>query len=54
MKAKESTYNMCDSCELCIAYCDQEVIFGNGVGEDNVIDCSGYSPKFDSDEVMPS
>lgn len=41
---KDKTENLCETCGFCIPVCDQDVEFGNGIGNDNVIECSGYSP----------
>ena len=41
---KNTELNLCDSCDFCIAYCNQDVKFGNGIGNDNVIECNGYQP----------
>lgn len=50
-KSIDRTLNMCDSCSFCISYCDQEVELGEGIGDDNVIECPGYDPK---DEIPES
>ena len=43
MKADKSTDNLCDSCALCFADCPSEnVVFGNGIGDDNVIECDSF------------
>lgn len=42
---KEYHLNKCDSCKLHQAECmteAKEIKFGNGVGNDNVVECSGY------------
>lgn len=40
--------NLCDTCILsyptCPAY-ETDIEFGDGIGEDNVIDCTYYVPK---------
>lgn len=44
-RTKESTQNMCDSCQHCIASCGElKPKFGNGVGGDNVVECAVYMP----------
>lgn len=42
MKAEKTTDNLCDSCALCFADCPAEIVFGNGIGNDNVIECDVY------------
>lgn len=35
--------HLCDTCEYCPAECNgNNIIFGNGVGNDNVIACEGH------------
>ena len=43
-RSSDSTLNLCDYCGFCIPDCNQEVEFGDGVGEDNVIQCQGFDP----------
>ena len=48
MKARSSKDNLCDSCQFCIGDCDAEDIeFGDGKGNDNVIGCDSYREKGD-------
>jgi len=37
--------NLCDSCSKCIATCSERPLFGNGIGDDNVINCIGWRKK---------
>jgi hypothetical protein len=40
-----SKINLCDSCRNCLPVCDSnydDVVFGNGIGNDNIIECSKY------------
>lgn len=39
---KNQSDNLCDTCEFSIADCMQLVEFGNGIGNDNVVECDGY------------
>ena len=42
----DSKQNLCDTCPKCFAECRRTVLgFGDGVGDDNVIKCSGYTGK---------
>jgi ferredoxin len=44
VKANGIHDNLCDSCEYCVSYCEPEhVLFGQGHGNDNVIECDQYS-----------
>ena len=39
--------NLCDNCQYCIADCDERnPIYGNGVGNDNVIKCKTYESQW--------
>ena len=44
IKTKESMNNLCDYCLLKIPTCPKaiHIKFGNGIGNDNVIECSEY------------
>ena len=42
---KEKTLNMCQYCTKCIADCDGDPKFGDGVGNDNVYECVGFEPS---------
>jgi hypothetical protein len=44
--------NLCDTCEFCIADCMQQVTFGTGLGNDNVIMCTGYFPTEEIPEYV--
>lgn len=45
-KAKHSKENLCDTCTDSIAQCFPEIQhFGDNIGNDNIIECSGYIPK---------
>lgn len=49
---KKLTVNLCDSCTLDLATCPKDgKKFGNGVGNDNVYECSDYSEKGAEDEI---
>lgn len=38
--------NLCDKCAKEFATCKPEnVVFGNGVGNDNVVECSGFNGR---------
>jgi len=41
---KDTKINLCKSCERKFATCPKpkHIKFGDGVGNDNVIECSGY------------
>jgi len=40
---KNSKKNICDTCRYCIADCKAEnIIYGDGIGNNNVIACDGY------------
>ena len=41
---EDNWINLCDTCGLRFAECDGIVKFGNGVGNDNVCECSSYEP----------
>ena len=41
-RIKSECVNLCDTCAFCFAGCDSVPIFGNGVGQDNVIYCPQY------------
>lgn len=41
---KNKADNLCDTCKFCIADCSQDVEFGDGIGNDNVVECAGYYP----------
>lgn len=43
-KLDKGQINLCELCENDIATCNSNPIFGNGRGNDNVIDCNNYSP----------
>lgn len=46
----ESVVHLCDTCQKCYPECDSEDIeFGCGKGNDNVVKCGGYVQK----EVKP-
>ena len=46
MKTADSKENLCDTCGACFADCDAtEVLFGDGVGDDNVVECDAYVEK---------
>lgn len=46
MKTENSKENLCDSCNQCIANCDNSsLVFGTGTGNDNVIECPNYKKK---------
>ena len=36
--------NLCDTCSRCFGEClnDDTIVFGNGIGNDNVIKCGSY------------
>lgn len=43
---KDTKINLCDTCKDCVPECNPEKIeFGDGIGNDNVIDCSKYIKK---------
>ena len=45
-RTNDSTENLCDTCPMCIADCDGESLeFGDGTGNDNVIQCDAYSGR---------
>ena len=47
--SKKTTDNLCDNCLKEFATCKQAHIkFGNGIGNDNVIECSEYIITNDS------
>lgn len=47
MKANSSKENLCDTCQKCIADCNADNIeFGDGVGNDNVIECDEYEEEW--------
>lgn len=50
MCVKDSKINLCDTCGFYIAECDGLITFGDGVGNDNVCECSSYEPKDESDD----
>jgi len=51
-KAKNSKENLCDTCWFCIADCKQtQVKFGDGLGNDNIIECSGYIPAVEEKRI---
>lgn len=48
MKANNTTENLCDSCSLNIIDCPinkHDIVFGDGIGNDNVIECQVYEPE---------
>ena len=50
-KTKLSTDNLCDSCDFEIIYCScQKTEFGDGIGNDNVIECDSLVLKHDLNE----
>lgn len=55
IRTKDSTENLCDACQrseeipLCVP---DNVEFGNGIGNDNVIGCSNCLCKY-SDTIYP-
>lgn len=49
---KNNAENLCDTCEFCIADCMQPVEFGNGIGNDNVVECAGYEPTGEIPEYI--
>ena len=50
---KNKRNNLCDSCNNCFADCKSEdLVFGNGVGNDNVIVCDAYASKTHIDGVF--
>lgn len=46
IKTKFTTDNLCNYCQLEFATCPKanHIVFGNGVGNDNIIECSEYVP----------
>ena len=47
-EAKDTKRNLCDSCKHFFAECSatsDDIIFGDGVGNDNVYDCAKYESK---------
>jgi len=47
MKTKLSTENLCDYCDYNIPECGAENIeFGNGFGNDNVVTCDSFSGPY--------
>lgn len=56
-RTKCSQENMCDSCDWGIAECTQvNLIYGDGIGEDNIIECDQYSGSEyqEEDEYQPN
>lgn len=52
----ENKIHLCDSCEKCYPECDaksENIIFGNGIGEDNICACSKYTPLMARINVLP-
>jgi hypothetical protein len=46
MKTVNSKQNLCSGCNLCIATCNSsDIKFGNGKGNDNVIECSSFKKR---------
>lgn len=49
MKAKNTTEHLCDSCNKYILFfpncMPEDVSFGNGKGNDNIIECSEWEPQ---------
>jgi len=41
-EAEKVLKNLCDTCLYTFAECDGEPVFGNGKGNDNVVECSKY------------
>lgn len=41
----EHQVNLCKSCKYCLGNCDGKPVFGNCLGNDNVIDCDAYSRR---------
>ena len=36
--------NLCDTCAFCVATCPAvEIVFGDGAGKDNVVECDAYT-----------
>jgi hypothetical protein len=51
-KMKLNVINLCNSCQKEFAVCSKtDIIFGNDVGNDNVMACSGYVPYVLSKDV---
>ena len=49
---KLNVINLCNSCQKEFAVCSKtDIIFGNDVGNDNVMACSGYVPYVLSKDV---
>jgi len=44
-KTRSTKDNLCEICNNCIADCEQDkpIVFGDGKGLDNVIECDGFS-----------
>ena len=47
IKTKTTIDNLCDYCSLHPATCPKatHIVFGNGIGNDNIIECSEFSVK---------
>jgi len=55
-KAIDSTTNMCDYCTnnypACVVESDVNTLFGDGIGEDNIIQCDAFDPIEDTLEIV--
>jgi len=41
----DTKINLCDNCIYCIADCNGQITFGDGIGDDNVIECDQHTVK---------
>ena len=47
VKAKNSKMHLCNLCNDEFACCTGKVEFGDGIGDDNVIECDEFDGEFD-------
>ena len=50
MIIRNNKVNLCDSCRFAYPECEGEVIFGDGVGNDNICCCNCYFPLMSHNE----
>lgn len=51
-KQKDSDNNLCNYCTGWYPECNGNVKFGNGYGEDNIIECDEFAPVIDVSEII--
>jgi len=52
-KIKNRQDNLCSYCEFCFADCSpSHILFGDGLGNDNVIECDVFTLKGDTSDII--